>query len=70
MIVLPCLGESLVRKLLEAHPWISVVVLLMNLSDESSQKFCQEESRCKPPEGVMDSRWLGSDKILPCDHHK
>jgi hypothetical protein len=33
---LPCLGESLIRKLLEAHPWFSSVTLLADLLD---QKF-------------------------------
>jgi hypothetical protein len=38
MITLPCLGESLVHKLIEVHPWISLVALLADLSDEKSQK--------------------------------
>jgi hypothetical protein len=44
MIALPCLGESLVRKLLEAHPRISSVALLADLSDERSQKSCRDKS--------------------------
>jgi hypothetical protein len=39
MVALPCLGESLVRKLLEAHPRISSVTLLANLSDEKSHQM-------------------------------
>jgi hypothetical protein len=44
VIALPCFGNGFTRKLLETHPQISVVALLTNLSDESSQKFCEEES--------------------------
>jgi hypothetical protein len=44
MIALPCLGESLVRKLLEAHPWTHSVTLLADLSDEKSQKSCRDKS--------------------------
>jgi hypothetical protein len=35
-IVLPCLGESLVRRLIEVHPRISSIALLVDLSDERS----------------------------------
>jgi hypothetical protein len=44
MIALPCLGKSLIRKLLEAHPLISSVTLLADLSDEKSQKSSQDKS--------------------------
>jgi hypothetical protein len=44
MTVLPCLGESLVLKLLEAHPQISLVTPLADLSDEKSQKSCRDKS--------------------------
>jgi hypothetical protein len=56
VIALLCFGNGFTSKLLEAHPQISAVALLMNLSDESSQKFCREESQCKPPKGVVDCR--------------
>jgi hypothetical protein len=48
MIALPCVSESLVHKLLEAHPHISSVAFLADLSDERSQKFCRDKSLCKP----------------------
>jgi hypothetical protein len=38
MIALPCLDESLICKLLEAHPQISSVTLLSDLSDEKSHE--------------------------------
>jgi hypothetical protein len=38
LIALPCLGESLICRLLEAHPRISSVALLADLSVERSQK--------------------------------
>jgi hypothetical protein len=44
------LGESLVHKLLEAHPLISSVSLLADLSDERSQKTYRDKSRCKSQE--------------------
>jgi hypothetical protein len=50
MIALPCLGESLIRKLLEAHPRISSATLLADLSDEKTQKFHQDKSQRKPQE--------------------
>jgi hypothetical protein len=65
VIVLPCFGNGFTRMLLEAQPQISVVALLVNLVDESSQKFCQEESQCKPLEGVVDCSGLGPNKIFP-----
>jgi hypothetical protein len=40
VLALPCFGNGFTCKLLEAHPQISAVALLANLSDESSQKFC------------------------------
>jgi hypothetical protein len=67
MIALPCLGESLIHKLLEAHPRIHSITLLADLSDEKSHR---DKSRRKPRERVVNCRWLGSDKTLPCDHHK
>jgi hypothetical protein len=70
MIALPCLGESLIRKLIQAHPQISSVALLADLSDERSQKSYQDKSRRKPHKQVVNYQWLGSDKTLPCDHHK
>jgi hypothetical protein len=36
MIALPCLDESLIRKLLEAHPRIHSVTLLADMLDEKS----------------------------------
>jgi hypothetical protein len=48
MITLPCLGKSLIRKLLEAHPQIQLVTLLADLSDEKSQKSCRDKSQRKP----------------------
>jgi hypothetical protein len=36
VIALPWLGENLIHKLLEAHPRISSVTLLADLSDENS----------------------------------
>jgi hypothetical protein len=36
MIAFPCLGESLICKLIEVHPRISSVALLADLSDEKS----------------------------------
>jgi hypothetical protein len=36
MIALPCLGESLICKLLEAHPHISSITILADLSDVKS----------------------------------
>jgi hypothetical protein len=50
IIALPCLGESLVRKLSEAQPRVSLVTLLADLSDEKSQKSCRDKSRRKPQE--------------------
>jgi hypothetical protein len=50
MIALPCIGESLIHKLFEAHPRIPLVTLLADLSDEKSQKSCRYKSRCKPQE--------------------
>jgi hypothetical protein len=44
VIVHPCFGNGFTRKLLDAHPRISVVALLVNFSDECSQRFCHEES--------------------------
>jgi hypothetical protein len=70
MIALPCLGESSIRKLLEPHPQISLVSLLADLSDEKSQKSHRYKSQRKPREWVVNYRWLGSNKTLPCDHHK
>jgi hypothetical protein len=69
VIALPCFDNGFTCKLLEAHPWISAVALLMNMSDESSQEFCREESRCKPPKGVVDCWWLASEQNLPCEDH-
>jgi hypothetical protein len=69
VITLPCFSNGLTCKLLEAHPRISVVAPLTNLSDESSQKLCREETQCKPPEGVVDCQWLGSEQNLPCEDH-
>jgi hypothetical protein len=67
VIALLCFGNGFTCKFLEAHPRISVIALLVNLSDESSQMFCREESQCKPPEGVVDCRWLRSEQNLPCE---
>jgi hypothetical protein len=53
MIALPCLGESLVCKLTEVHPQISLVALLVDLSDEKSQKSYGDKSQCKPRERVV-----------------
>jgi hypothetical protein len=36
VIALLCFSNGFTRKLLEAHPQISVVALLVNMSDESS----------------------------------
>jgi hypothetical protein len=69
VIALPCFVNGFTRKLLEALPWISAVALLTNLSDESSPKFCREESLCKPLEGVVHCRWLRSEQNLPCEDH-
>jgi hypothetical protein len=69
VIALSCFGNGFTRKLLEANPRISVVALLVNLSDQSSQKLCREESKYKPPEGVVDCRWLGSEQNLPYKDH-
>jgi hypothetical protein len=44
MIALPCLGESLICKLIEVHHQISLVALLANLSDEKSQKSYRDQS--------------------------
>jgi hypothetical protein len=44
MIALPCLGESLIREPLEVHPWISSDALLVDLSDERSQKSYLDKS--------------------------
>jgi hypothetical protein len=52
-IALPCLGESLIRKLLEAHPHISSVTLLADLLDEKSQKSCLDKCQRKPQEQVV-----------------
>jgi hypothetical protein len=70
MLALPCLGERLIRKLLEAHPWLSSITLLAGLSNEKSQKSCRNKSRHKPREWVVNCRWLGSNKKLPCEQHK
>jgi hypothetical protein len=67
--VLPCFTNGFTRKLLEAHPRTFAVALLVNLSDESTQKFYREESRCKPSEGVVDYWLLGSRENLPCEDH-
>jgi hypothetical protein len=69
VITLPSFNNGFTRNLLEAQPQIFVVALLMNLSDGRSQKFCQEESPCKPSKGVVDCRWLGSEQNLPCEDH-
>jgi hypothetical protein len=53
VIALPCFNNGFTRKLLEAHPRISVVTLLANLSDESSQKFCREESQTSERSGGL-----------------
>jgi hypothetical protein len=66
VIAIPCFGNGFTCKVLEAHPWISVVVLLANLLDESSQKLCREESHYKPLKGVVDFQWLRSEQNLPC----
>jgi hypothetical protein len=47
MIALPCLSESLVCKLIEVHPQISLAALLADLSDEKSQKSYHDKSRRK-----------------------
>jgi hypothetical protein len=45
VIALPCFGNGFTHKLLEAHPRVSTIALLVNLSDESSQKFCRTSGR-------------------------
>jgi hypothetical protein len=55
-IALPCLGESVVLKLHEAHPQMHSVNLLANLLDEKSQKSYRDKSRRKPQERVMNCR--------------
>jgi hypothetical protein len=47
MIALPSLGKSLIRRLLESHPQISLVTLLANLSYEKSQKSYRDKSQRK-----------------------
>jgi hypothetical protein len=69
VLALPCFSNGFTCKLLEAHPQISVVALLVNMSKESSEKFYREESRCKPLEGVVDHWWLGFEQNLPCEEH-
>jgi hypothetical protein len=70
LIALPCLGVSLIHKLLVAHPWIHLVTLLANLSEEESQKSYRDKSRCEPREQVVNCRWLGFNKTFPYDLHK
>jgi hypothetical protein len=53
MIALPCLDESLVCKLLEAHPQISLVVVLADLSDERSDKTLNDIKSGEPWERVV-----------------
>jgi hypothetical protein len=69
VIALPCFDNGFTCKLLEAHPQISTIAPLTNLSDEGSKKLCREESRCKLLEGVVDCRWLVSEQNLPCEDH-
>jgi hypothetical protein len=69
VIVLQCFANGFTRKLLEGHPQILAVALLMNLLDESSQKLCCEESQCKHPVGVVGCQWLGSEQNLPYKDH-
>jgi hypothetical protein len=62
VIALPCFGNGFTHKLIEAHPRISAVALLVNLSDESSQKFRRDVNHQK--------EWLivggsGPNKIFP-----
>jgi hypothetical protein len=56
MIVLPCLSESLIRKLIEAHPRISLVALLADMSNERSQKSHRDKFQRKPLERVVNCR--------------
>jgi hypothetical protein len=68
VIELPWFSESLICKLLEAHPQISSVTLLADLLDEKSQKSHRDKSQRKPREWVVNYRWHGCDKTLPYDH--
>jgi hypothetical protein len=54
----------------KAHPRIHLVTLLADLSDKESQKSYRDKSQCKPREQVVNYQRLGSNKALPCDHHK
>jgi hypothetical protein len=65
VIVLPCFGNGFTHKLLEAHPKILVVALLANLSDESSRKFCQEESYVNLRKEWQIVGGSGLNKIFP-----